>query len=142
MLDGFGGGQVGGGVGEAVEEFYLAFRQFFAYGDAVGDAGEVGVFELDAGAFVAVVEQDVEACGGEVGGKFFGGFDERLLLDVGDGDDDLEGCDGGGQGVGFATVFSGAGFNCGGEDALNADAVGAHDGGDFLAVAVEDGSSH
>ena len=70
----------GVGCGEAVEEFDVAFGQFFAYGDAVGDADEIGVFELDAGALVAVVEEDVEAGGGEVGGDLFGGFYQGGLL--------------------------------------------------------------
>ena len=35
---------------------------------------------------------------------------------------------------------SGAGLDGGGEDALDADAVAAHDGHDLLAVAVEDGA--
>ena len=62
--------------------------------DAIGDADEVCVFEFDAGALVAVVEEDVEAGGGEVGGDFFSGGEEGARPDVGDGDDDLEGCDG------------------------------------------------
>ncbi len=58
---------------EAIEEFYLAFGYSAADVDAIGDAGEVCVFELDAGALVAVVEEDVEAGGGEVGCDFFAG---------------------------------------------------------------------
>ncbi len=46
------------------------------------------------------------------------------------------------QGVGVAAVGGGGGFDGGGEDALDADAVAAHDGGDLLAVAVEDRGSH
>ena len=62
------------------------------------------------------------------------------LTDVGDGDYDLEWGDGGVEGVGVAAVGSGGGFDGGGEDALDADAVATRDGHDFrLAVAVEDG---
>ncbi len=47
------------------------------------------------------------------------------------------------QGVGgLPLVGRGGGLDGGGEDALDADAVAAHDGRDFLAVAVEDGGSH
>ena len=42
----------------------------------IGDAGEVGVLEFDAGALVAVVEQDVEAGVLEVGGDLFAGGEQ------------------------------------------------------------------
>jgi hypothetical protein len=41
-----------------------------------------------------------------------------------------------------AANFGGGGFDGGGEDALDADAVAAHDGGGLFAVAVEDGGAH
>ena len=92
-------GEVGGGSGEAVDEFDLAFGEFLADVDTVGDADEFSVLELDAGALVAVVEQDVDACGFEIGGDLFAGGEQRLLADVGDGDDDLIRRDGGRQSV-------------------------------------------
>ncbi len=46
------------------------------------------------------------------------------------------------EGVGRAVVGCRGGLDGGGEDALDADAVAAHDGGDFFAVAIEDGGSH
>ena len=49
--------------------------------------------------------------GGEVLCDLFGGFDERLLAGVGDGDDHVEGCDGGGEDVGFSAKFCGGGFD-------------------------------
>ena len=91
--------KVGGGVGEAVDEFYLAFGEFLSDVDTVGDADEFRVLELDARALVAVVEQDVEAGGFEFGGDLLAGGDELGLARVGDADDDLEGGDAGGEGV-------------------------------------------
>ena len=44
--------------------------------------------------------------------------------------------------VALAVVRGGGGFDSGGEDALDADAVAAHDRHDFLAVAIEDGGAH
>jgi hypothetical protein len=84
-------------VGEAVEEFDFAFGEFFADGDAKGDADQVGVFEFDAGALVAVIEEDVESGGFEDEGDLLSGGEEFGLADVGDGDDDLEGGYGRGQ---------------------------------------------
>ncbi len=69
-------GDVGGGVGEAVDEFDFAFGELLADVDAVGDADQVGVLELDAGALVAVVEQDVEAGCVEVGGDLLAGCEQ------------------------------------------------------------------
>ncbi len=129
-------------VGEAVDELDLIFGDSSSDIDAEGDTDEVGVFEFDSGTLVAVVEEDIEASAGEVFGDFFSGVEEVGVLDVGDGDDDVEGSDGGVESIGAAVVGGGGGLDGGGEDTLNADAVAAHDGGDFLAVAVEDGGSH
>ncbi len=41
--------------------------------DAQGTAYQVGVVEFHSGAFVAVIEQDGEACGGQGAVEFFGG---------------------------------------------------------------------
>ena len=87
-------------VCEAVDELKFLFDYAAADVDSIGDAGEIGVFEFDAGALVAVVEENVEACGGEVCGDVFSGFEEGGVTDVGDGDDDLEGGDGGRERVG------------------------------------------
>ena len=76
-------------------------------------------------------------------GDLFAGFEQGGFLDVGDGDYDLERGDGGGQGVGIRRCSRAAlSFDGGGEDALDTDAVAAHDGRYFLAVAVEDGGAH
>ena len=56
-----GYGDVGGLISEAVEELDLALGELLADCDAVRDADEVCVFELDAGALVAVVEEDVDS---------------------------------------------------------------------------------
>ena len=69
-------------------------------------------------------------------------------FDVGDGDDDLERAMAAGRGVtllhalGIRRKSCGGGLDGGGEDAFDTDAVGAHDGNDFLAVLVEDGRAH
>ena len=54
----------------------LAFGELLADVDTVGDADEFGVFELDAGALVAVVEQDVDAGGVEGSGDVFAGREQ------------------------------------------------------------------
>jgi hypothetical protein len=74
-----------GWVGEAVEEFDFAFGELLADGDAEGDADEVGVFEFDAGALVAVIEEDVESGGGRGRRRSFAGgeeFGSRTLVMV------------------------------------------------------------
>ena len=76
VLGGAVDGEVGGGVGEAVDEFDVAFGELLADVDAVGDADQFGVFELDAGALVAVVEEDVDAGGVEGCGDLFAGGEE------------------------------------------------------------------
>ena len=82
---------------QAVDKFNFAFSYSAADIDSIGDADQIGVFELYACALVAVVEEDVEAGGVEVGGYFFTGSEERGVADVGDGDDDLKGAmEGGG----------------------------------------------
>ena len=58
-------------VGEAVQELDFVFGNASTYVDAEGDAGEVCIFEFDSGALIAVVEEDVEACGGEGRRRFF-----------------------------------------------------------------------
>ncbi len=63
---------------QAIDEFNFAFSYSASNVDAIGDADEVGVFEFDSGALVAVVEKDVETGGGEVGGDFFSGGEEGL----------------------------------------------------------------
>ena len=81
----------GGGTGD---ELHQAFGGFLADVDAIGDADQVGVLELDAGALIAVVEQDVETGGFEFGGDLFAGAEQGRVGNVGDGDDDIEGRDG------------------------------------------------
>ena len=67
------------------------------------------------------------------------GGEQVFVGDVGDGDDYLERRDGGWQpeAVGVVALLDGCG-----EDALDADAIAAHDGRDFFAVGVEDAGSH
>jgi len=113
--------------------------EFFAEGDAPGDADEVGVLEFDAGAFVAVVEEGIDALGAEGVVEVEGGGALGFVGEVDGGEDDFEGGDGGGHGdaVGIVEEFDGAA-----EDAFDADAVGAHDDAGFLAFFVEDGEAH
>ncbi len=84
-----------GFAGEAVDDFDFIFGDTSSDVDTKGYTGEVGVLEFNAGALVAVVEENVEAGGGEAGGDLFAGFEKRRFADVGDGNDDLEGRDGG-----------------------------------------------
>src|ERR1700731_2551245 len=145
-LDGLGGENVLGGAAETIDELDFAFAEFLTNIDAKRDAGEVSVLEFHSGALVPVVEEDVEAGLFEVGGDLLAGGGELGVGGVGDGDDDLEGSDGGRHDVGvrlaFGREFGGGGLDGGGQDALDADAVAAHGGGGLLAVAVEDRGSH
>jgi len=131
-----------GDIPEAVEKFYLALGYSATNIDSVWDTNEIRVFELDSSAFIPVVQENVCACGFEFRGDLFSCGEKGLVADVGDRDDDLEGCYGWVKGIGGALVRSRGGFDGGGEDALDADAVATHDRGNFFAVAVEDGSSH
>ncbi len=92
-------GDVEGGAVETVCDFENVLGEFFADVDAEGDADQVGVFEFNAGALVAVVEQDVNAGARESFGKVKARGVERDLAGVGDRDNDLEGGDGSGEGV-------------------------------------------
>ena len=97
-------------MSEAVYEFYFAFGELLADVDAIRDADHLGVLEFDSCALVAVVQQNVEACGSELGCDGFAGGEKVGLFDVGDGDDDLEGRDSGWQGVAFLLAFLDANF--------------------------------
>ena len=138
----FGEANVFCGIAQPVDHFDLSFGKFLADVDPERDAGQVGVLEFDAGALVAVVEQGIKAGAVEVGGECFTCCEKVGFADVGDGDDDVEGGDGRRERVGLARVFCGGGFDSGGEDTFYADAVRAHDGCGFLAVAIEDGGAH
>lgn len=127
---------------QPVNKFNLVFCYSAANIDAIGDTDEIGIFELYAGAFIAVVEEDIDAGGFEICSYSFSCGEESGIVDVGNGDDDLKGCDGRVKRVGVAIVCCSGGLDGGGEDALDADAVAAHDGGDLFAVAVEDRGSH
>jgi hypothetical protein len=72
-------------------------------------------------------------------GDVLGGGTDGLVLGVGGDDDNFKGRDGGRQPESVFVVIL---FDGGGEDALDADAVTAHDGRDFFAVAVENASAH
>ena len=143
-------GDVDGLGAEAIGELDEAFGKALADRDAKGDADEIGVFELDAGALVAVVKEGVEAGGFQPDRNLFAAEAEGLFTDVGNGNDDGEGGDGGREGEGWVGAYrcassrevSGGLLDGSGEDALDADAVGAHDGGDFLAGGVEDAGAH
>src|SRR5207248_1845008 len=53
-------------------QFDFAFGQrFFADGDADGKADEFGIFKFNAGAFIAIVNDDVDAFGLKFGIEFF-----------------------------------------------------------------------
>ena len=107
---------------------------FLTYIDAIRDADKIGIFEFDAGALVAVIEQDVDAGGFELGGELLAGL-RGGVGNVGDGDDDVKGAMEAGSQKPLASLRL---LDGGGEDALDADAVAAHDRHDFLAVGVED----
>jgi hypothetical protein len=117
----------------------MSARGFLAYVDAIGNADQVGVFEFDAGTLVSVIKQHVEACGIELGGERLAGFGERGVGRIGHGDDDREGRDRRRQPEAVLVVRL---LDGRGENALDADAVAAHDGHDFLAVGVEHARAH
>ena len=94
------GRDIGRLIAEPVGELDEAVGEALADGDAEGDADDVCIFELDAGTLVAVIEEDVEACGFKLGSDLFAAIAERIFANVGDGDDEGEGGDGGRKGVG------------------------------------------
>ena len=87
-------------VFEAIYEFNLTFSNSSSYIDSIGDTRKVGVLEFDASALIPIIQEDVEASGREVGGYLFSGAQEGCITDVGDGDDDLVGRNGGMECVG------------------------------------------
>ena len=97
-----GEGEVGGGLGEAVDQLDLTVGELLSDVDTKGDADQFSVLELYAGALVAVVEQHIDARGFEFGGELLSGSEQRLLANVGDGDDDLIRRDGRWQSVGLS----------------------------------------
>ena len=99
---------------QAIDKFNFTFSYSASDIDSIGDANQVSVFEFYACALVAVVEEDVEASGSEVGGYFFTGSEEGSVTDVGDGDDDLEWGNGWVEGVSRAIVGGGGGLDGGG----------------------------
>jgi hypothetical protein len=110
------GVEVGGDVGDgdvrcgslqAVDDFDEAFCELLADIDTVGHADEFRVLELDAGAFVAFVEEGVDVGGRELGCDGFTSGQKISFADVGDGDDNFVGGDGGGQDVLVGLRFRG-----------------------------------
>src|SRR6185437_13687038 len=130
---------VDGGGGSAGDELHHAGGSFFTYGHAVGDSNQIGIFKFDAGTLVSVIEQDVNACCFEGGCDGFAGLFQGGIAHVRHGNDDGEGGNARREpeAVGVIGLLDG-----GGEDALDADAVAAHDGSDFFAVGVEDAGAH
>ena len=60
-------------AGGAGHQLHLAFGGLLADIDAIGNADQVGILELDSGALVAVIQQHVETGGFELGGELFAG---------------------------------------------------------------------
>ena len=94
---GFGDGDIGADLGAAVDEFDEAGGEFLAEVDAEGDADQVGVLELDAGAQVAVVVEDVDVKRLEFGLELVGGVADDGVSELDGGEDDFERRDGDGE---------------------------------------------
>ena len=121
----------------ATFEFDFAFGQgFFADGQTDGETDQFGILELEAGPFVAVVQDDVHSLGHEFGIDFFGELHDGAA--GGDGQrGETNGVRGNGNGPDDAVLVVGL-FDDGLHGAGNADAIGPHDGGLLLAGFVEE----
>src|SRR6266571_6229962 len=103
----------------------------FADGDAIGNADQISVLELHAGAFVAVIKQNFQAGSRQIPIQLFAGFSERLVFNVRHRYEDIEWGDRlwPDDAVMVMVLLDGRR-----DDTFNADAVAAHDNWDFLAV--------
>lgn len=107
------------------------------HADRVAD--EVAVLELDAGALLAVVEQDVEAGLAALVVDALGIRQLLFLLGVDGDDDDLERCDGARPDDALVIVVL---LDGGGHRAADADAVAAHDERLLFTVLIEERRAH
>ena len=118
----------------ALEEHTAIYEALAAHDDLHGQADEVGVLELHAGAFFAVVEQHVEAHLAEQLVQFVGLGGGVGVLGIKVDQFEVERREGRREGDAVAVVVL---LDAGRDHAGDADAVTAHDGGLFLAVLVE-----
>ena len=81
----------------AGNRLHQAGFEFPAHHDALRDADQVGIFELDAGTLVTVVEQGVETRGEAIAVNGVGGLALGGIAVVGRGDDNIEGAMAGGH---------------------------------------------
>src|SRR5215469_15722376 len=120
-------------------EFHLAGGSLFTYIDAKRNANQVGILEFDSGALVSVIQKNIDASSVKLAGQRLADGLQAGVGDVGDGDDNRK--RGNRRRQPETLVVIGL-LDGRGEDALDADSVAAHNGGDFLAVGVEDTRSH
>ena len=126
-------------AGSGFEFDEVVLERSGANGDAQGKADEFGVFELDAGPFVAVVEEDFDVLRGEFLVNGFGEFHGwRAGRCVQRGDANGVGSDFQRPKDAVLVVFL---FNYGLESAGDSDAVATHDGWAAFAVVVEEESA-
>lgn len=123
----------------ARHQFHLAGRGLFTNIDAVRNAHEIGVFEFDARALVSVIQQNVKSRRFKFLGNLLAGFAQSLVGHVGHRDNHgkRRNCNRQPETVGVVRLLDRC---C--EDALDTDAVAAHDRRNFFAVGVEHARTH
>ncbi|MEY3460183.1 MAG: hypothetical protein RL215_3340 [Planctomycetota bacterium] len=126
-MSGFGDGNAECVCGASPFDFCDAFGEAFsADGYAEWNSDEVSILEFEAGALIAVVHEDVDAGILELSVDLVGDLHDLWVGDIEW--DELDGIGGCLEWPDDA-IFVVAGFDDGGDDASDADAVAAHDDG-------------
>src|SRR3954465_10484965 len=88
---------VSGLASRALNDFNSIFGNLLPHIDSKGDSDQIGVFELDSGTFVPVIEQNVVASGFEGGGNRLRSCANFFIAEIGRNDHNFEGGDRGRQ---------------------------------------------
>ena len=111
----------------------------FANSDAKRNADQVGILELDAGAFFPIIQEDIESFLPGLSVDILG---DGLLRRIGDMDRNNDHLKGGNGGREHQAVFIMALLGGGGENPLHPDAVGAHPKRHLIPALVENPRPH
>src|ERR1019366_5003005 len=130
---------VRGLASRALNDFQHTFGNLLSHIDTKGDTHQVGVLELHPRPFVPIVQQNVVSGSLQLAGDVLGGGADGFIFSVGGNYDYLKRRDGWRQPESVLVVIL---LDGSGQDALDANPVAAHDGGDLLAVAVEHAGTH
>ena len=136
-----------GCTSQSIDQFDLAVGEFLADVDPIRNANQLCILELNARALVAVIQQYIDSRADPTSlassSPASRSSASRTLVTV---TTTSYGAMTAGKvycsTAGLGREFCSTGFDCGGEDALDADPVAAHDGPYFFAVRIEDARSH